>query len=310
MQRRGDPWPSQFPYQQWYLDAIAGESAWNYVKVEDKEQLLLGILPFQEKTRFGLKTITPPPLCPRLGPFLFPPRELKTPKQLQDFSWRVLTELALQLPTFAYARICWPYHLSYGRPWQVLGWEQRVRYSYVLPLSKGRKEIWNNFKPSLRNKIRKAEKSLTVIDSEDWLTVHELTKMSFIHRGVKEQITNILLESLDQAARQKRERKIWLAKDKEGRVHAGIWLIWDQATAYNLLLGSDPALRQSGAAPLLLWHAIRWAREAGLEYFDFEGSHLPGVESFFRSFGATAWPYYEFEKGNKWTMAIKRLAMG
>ncbi len=302
-----NPWPTQFPYQQWYLNAIAGESSWDYVKVEDKEQQVLGLLPFQQKTRFGLKLITPPPLCPRLGPLLFPPEELKTPRQLQDFSWEVLTGLAQQLPRFAYARICWPYHLTYGRPWQALGWEQRVRYSYVLSLLQGSKEIWHNFKPSLRNKIRKAEKSLEIIDAEDWLAVHQLTQKSFNHRGIKEQVSATLLENLDQAARQGNQRKIWLAKDKEGQLHASIWLIWDQTTAYNLLLGSDPALRQSGAAPLLLWHAIRWAKQAGLAYFDFEGSHLPGVESFFRSFGATAWPYYEFEKGSKWIMAAKRL---
>jgi hypothetical protein len=68
------------------------------------------------------------------------------------------------------------------------------------------------------------------------------------------------------------------------------YVVFDRSTAYQILSGADPALRQSGAAMLLLWEAIR--RVAPLtEVFDFEGSMLQGVEGVNRRFGARQAPY-------------------
>jgi CelD/BcsL family acetyltransferase involved in cellulose biosynthesis len=306
MQRKVDPWPPHFPHQQWYLNAIASESSWHHVKVLDNQKQVLGILPFQIKSKWGIKLITPPPLCPRLGPLLFPPAEMNTPREQQDFSWKVLRELAQQLPPFAYARIRWPYNLFYGRPWQALGWEQTVRYSYVLDLKMEEEELWNGIRSYQRRNIRKGLKCLSIKDSVNTRDHWELyQKMVKIRPEVK--ISDRIRASFDELVRGDFSVKLFYAVDSREQAHASLMMVYDQQFAIYLLPYSDPALRQSGAAPLLLWHAIRWAKEAGLEYFDFEGSHLPGVEFFFRSFGATAWPYYEFEKGNKWIMAAKRL---
>lgn len=300
--------PTNFPYQQWYLNAILGEGSLHYTKVLDNQNQLLGILPFQLKSKWGLKLITPPPLCPRLGPLLFPKAEI-TPGAQQDFSWKVLTELSQQLPLFDYARIRWPYELVYGRPWQALGWEQTVRYSYVLDLKSEEDQLWKGIRSHQRRNISKAMKSLKITDSTiaiDHWKLYE--KMHSIRPQVK--ISDRIRKSFDDLLSQNFPVKLFYATDESGRTHASLMMVYDQQFAIYLLPYSDPTLRQSGAAPLILWHAIRWAKQVGLPYFDFEGSHLPGVESFFRSFGATAWPYYEFEKGNKWIIAAKRLMKG
>nr|HPR68216.1 methicillin resistance protein [Kiritimatiellia bacterium] len=48
---------------------------------------------------------------------------------------------------------------------------------------------------------------------------------------------------------------------------------------------------------LAVWEAIRHAKEAGLETFDFEGSVIPPIERFFRGFGGRLTPYYTVNKG-------------
>jgi hypothetical protein len=42
------------------------------------------------------------------------------------------------------------------------------------------------------------------------------------------------------------------------------------------------------------------ARSKGIEVFDFEGSMIPSVEKFFRSFGGELRPYYSVNKSNFW----------
>ncbi|MEL6969541.1 MAG: GNAT family N-acetyltransferase [Bacteroidota bacterium] len=301
-----DSWPQQFPYPTWYLDAVSGSAGWDYIRVDDAEGNLQGLLPFQLRRRWGLRFLTSPPLSPRLGPWIRYPKQEQTEQQKLAYLHRVLTALDEALPEADYYRISWPYELTYGMPWQMRGWQQRLRYSYVLPLEKATTQLWKALKPSLRNKIRKGEKSLRIESSDDWQLLFQLVDEVFLYRNVSRQLAIDQVKDLHQAARQQKACQLWLVYDEAGNPHAALWLYYDQTTAYNLLLGSDPAMRQSGAVPFLLWHAIRWAKEQGLRYFDFEGSHLPGVEPFFRSFGAEAWPYNEFVKGKKWLLAFRQ----
>ena len=78
--------------------------------------------------------------------------------------------------------------------------------------------------------------------------------------------------------------------DSLGRVHAAVYIAWADNTAYYLMGGSDPALRDSGAHLLALWEAIIFASSVA-KRFDFEGSMLPQIEHVFRGFGAKQWPY-------------------
>lgn len=295
MTRLPKKWPSKFPYASWYLDAVSDN--WSYVKSINEDGGLDGVLPFQQKRRWGLKILTPPPLCPRLGPCFFYKNGMSQ-EQKRAFESKVLIDLEQQLPRVHHAKINWPYDLENTHAW--VGWEQKERYSYVLDLSQSLDSIWAGFKSSLRNKIRKAEKLVDIAESDNWQVPFQLTQKVFEHRNVKEQLGEKLFSNLDQAAKTHNSRTIFIASDSLGRNHAAMWMLFDEQSAYNLLLGSDPELRKSGAAPLLIWHAIQYSKALGLKYFDFEGSQLPGVEAFFKSFGGEAKPYLQFTKTSKW----------
>ena len=47
---------------------------------------------------------------------------------------------------------------------------------------------------------------------------------------------------------------------------------------------------------LVLWDAIHEAKNRGSKIFDFEGSMIPTIAEFFRSFGAVQTPYLKVWK--------------
>ena len=72
--------------------------------------------------------------------------------------------------------------------------------------------------------------------------------------------------------------------------------IHDSNTAYYLLGGHDSENKHHGAGALSMWEAIKYAKDSGLKYFDFEGSMIPQIEKYFRGFGGQLTPYYRINK--------------
>ena len=99
-----------------------------------------------------------------------------------------------------------------------------------------------------------------------------------------------MLRRIEGAASERNARRILLARDADGQTHAGGFFVRDDRWVYYLAGASDPQLRTSGAASLLLWKGIAYAAEEGLG-FDFEGSIIRGVERFFRAFAGVPTPY-------------------
>jgi hypothetical protein len=99
-------------------------------------------------------------------------------------------------------------------------------------------------------------------------------------------------------------RRIFVARDPAGRPHAGVYLVWDEGSAYYLMGGGDPEVRGSGATSLCLWHAIRFASTVTAS-FDFEGSMIEPVERLFRAFGAEQTPYFAVSRINSWQLRAR-----
>ena len=88
---------------------------------------------------------------------------------------------------------------------------------------------------------------------------------------------------------------MFIARDSENRMHAAFYLVCDHLSAYYLMGGANPELRNSGAASLCLWEAIRFASPI-CSRFDFEASMIEPVKGFFRGFGARQVPYFQINK--------------
>lgn len=172
------------------------------------------------------------------------------------------------------------------------GFSSNVRYTYVINLD-NIKRIWAEMDSTRRNDIRRAEKDGIYIEGggkfEEIFSLVEKTfqrqKMKIKFRAAAFQYNDLL------------EKKGWcrsfIAKDKDGKPIAGVYIVWDWKRSYYLLGGYDPQHRHHGAMALAIWEAIKFSKEKlGLKEFDFEGSMLPQIELFFRKFGGKLVPYY------------------
>ena len=121
--------------------------------------------------------------------------------------------------------------------------------------------------------------------------------MIYSRKNIKVPHSEEIFLKIDLACEAKKLRKIFIAVDQEGRHHAGVYLVWDNESAYYLMGGSDPDLRNSGATSLCIWEAIKFASTVSKE-FNFGGSMMEPVESFFRAFGGKQKLIFNISKTN------------
>ena len=164
--------------------------------------------------------------------------------------------------------------------------------------------VWSGLLVNIRTDIRKAQKQLEVRTDLGLNRFLEVSNLTFARQGEKSPYPCDLVERLDSACAARDARRIFFAEDAQGRVHAAAYVVWDSESAYYLLGGGDPALRNSGATSLVMWKAITFAATV-TKRFDFEGSMLEPVERFFRAFGARQTPYFRVTR----TGRLMRLAL-
>jgi hypothetical protein len=216
-----------------------------------------------------------------------------------------MTQLVEQLPHFAFFGQSFHYSITNWLPFYWQGFQQTTRYTYVIEDLTDLGAVWSQVRNNVRTDVRKAEKRLEVSSDLSLDTLLGLNEKTFSRQGRTRSYTREFVFRLDSACVQNHCRKMFFASDAQGRVHAAIYIVWDQNAAYYLLGGADPELRNSGATSLLLWEAIQFASTVTLT-FDFEGSMIESIERFFRAFGAKQKPYFLITKVNSLPLKIYR----
>ena len=280
--------------QAWWLDAVVGGYGWDVALVE-KGDIIVAAMPYVVRKRYGLTVIGQANLTQTLGPWLRETSGKLSTKLAQQKEW--LTALIAQLPSFAHFNQNWHWQMANWLPFYWAGFAQTTRYTYILHELADEQVLWKGFQENIRGDIKKAcnRFNLRVRDDlsvDDFLVVN---RMTFARQGMAVPYTDEFVHKLDQACAAKHARKIFIAEDEQGRRHAGVYIVWDQNSAYYLMGGGDPELRNSGASSLCMWEAIKFAG-AVTQRFDFEGSMKEPVERFFRAFGAQQTPYFNVTK--------------
>lgn len=277
--------------QPWWLDAVAPGS-WGEVVVE-KGGHVYARLPYVIKRKYGLTMLTMPMLTQTLGPWLRPypgkyANRLSEEKQL-------MTELIEQLPRFDLFRQNFHYSITNWLPFYWKGFQQTTRYTYVIDDLTNFDAIFEEFAQSKRKNIRKASNLVTVkhdLPAKDFYDNHVLTLSK---QSEKILYSFDLFERIYYSAYKHQAGKTFYCVDNDNNIHAAIFVVWNEYSAYYLISTIDPDFRNSGSATLLIWEAIQYL--AGkTQRFDFEGSMIEGVENSFRSFGARQIPYFQISK--------------
>ena len=280
--------------QAWWLDATAGEGAWDVALVE-KGGGIVAAMPYVPRQRYGFTLLGQPALTQTLGPWLRETEGKSATRLAQHKDW--LQALIAQLPPFAHFTQNWHWQMSNWLPFYWAGFQQTTRYTYILQELSDEQELWQGLQENIRREIKKAGNRLQLRVRDD-LTVDDflvLNRMTFARQDMALPYTEAFVHKLDQACVARQASKIFIAEDEQGRRHAGVYIVWDGNSAYYLMGGGDPELRNSGATSLCMWEAIKFAATV-TKRFDFEGSMIEPVEKFFRAFGAQQTPYFTVSK--------------
>lgn len=276
--------------QPWWLEAVA-PGRHEYVLVRRGEEIACA-MPLVRDEAAGHNLVMPK-LTQVLGPWLRPSSAANTRKLASETS--LLCELVESLPDFRSFRQNFHFQITNWLPFYWAGFRQTTRYTYVLPELTDLDRVWGNLAGNTRTDIRKAAKSIEVSQTDDLDLFLEINARTFQRQGKSLPYSREYVGRIDDCLERRNARVILVARDRAGRPHAVLYLIWNEHSAYYLMGGADPDLRSSGAQKLLLWEAIRFA--AGVTAsFDFEGSMIRGVEASFRSFGAEQRPYFSINR--------------
>jgi lipid II:glycine glycyltransferase (peptidoglycan interpeptide bridge formation enzyme) len=275
----------------WWLEAAA-PGTWKAIEIE-KDTQVVARLPYCFRQEKSLNLISAPPYTHTLGPWLAPAASnIKYAKFLSQQK-ELLTELIEQLPPHDYfAQKC---HQSFNNwlPFHWQGFSQTTAYTYILEDLSDLDQIWSNFQENVRREVRKAQKQLKVKVSDDVEYLYKLNCRVFERQNIPypRQSTLERFRSIDQACVEQRCRRIFFAEDAEGNIHAALYLVWDNHSAYYLIGGADNAFRTTGGMSLLMWEAIQFAATV-TKQFDFVGSMNESIERFVRGFGPRQVPYF------------------
>lgn len=280
--------------QAWWLNATAGPGNWDVALVK-KGDAILASLPYALKKRYGFTLLSQPALTQTLGPWLRKSEGKSAKRLAQEKDW--MEGLIDQLPDFDYYAQNWSWQISNWLPFYWRGYRQTLRYTYVLPDLSNLNAIWKEAQVNVRTDVRKAQDrfGMHVRDDLPLDDFIRLNKLTFSRQRMALPYSEEYVKRLDKACVKRQARKILIAEDQDGKQHAGVYIVWDKNSAYYLMGGGDPELRNSGATSLCMWEAIKFAATV-TNRFDFEGSMIEPVERFFRAFGGVQTPYFAVHK--------------
>jgi hypothetical protein len=284
----------------WWIEAIAPQTRiLGYFEVG---RLVAGI-PLMHKRQFGFRTCGIPKYNPSWGVVMEP----ISGKQVTIAS-REMEILRVLASEIAKERIFYQsFHptLQNWLPFYWNGFKQTSRFTYIIYDLSDLERVWDGFTHSTKGEIRKAEKLGLTVEECDISTVQEAERKTFARQGLRHS-TGTNLAAIYDIAKLRGAAQCFAVKDQEGTVHAANLLVWDSKAAYFLAGGADPKLRKSGATSFLIWHLINFASPR-TQSFDFEGSVVPSIERFFRSFGGQQVPYSWIMKFPFWLRCVLTL---
>ncbi|GAA3706785.1 GNAT family N-acetyltransferase [Oceanisphaera sediminis] len=279
--------------QAWWLDSVAGDG-WDVVLVEKGDEIHAS-MPYVTKKKYGLTILSQPALTQHLGPWLRPSVAKYARRLAQEKD--LLQALYSQLPMHVHYSQNWHHQCTNWLPLHWMGYAQTTRYTYIINELNDLDMVNKNFDTNIRTDIRKAQNKagVKVVTDLPIDTFLKLNRKVFSRQGMTLPYSEELVKRIDKNATSRNAGKCFIAVDEQGRHHAGVYIIWDNNSAYYLLGGGDPDLRNSGATSLCMWEAIQFAATV-TKSFDFEGSMIEPIERFFRAFGAQQVPYFSVSR--------------
>ena len=280
----------------WWLDCVCGENKWDVrLYYSDSNSCEIeAAFPYYIPYKKG---ITMPAFTQTMGIWFNPKFEKENYTKNLSWKQKICNQLIMNLPVHNFFIQNFHYLFTDWLPFYWRGYNQTTRYSYILPDIRNIVEIEKSLIYNIRYDIKKARTKYQM-EIKNHIPVDlfmEINSKTYERQG-KKAFHPEVLRRLIGTVYSRNQGNIWGAFDKEGNLHAAVFIVWQNNCAHYIAGGSDFIGRKSGAHLYVLWEAICEVSEFSAS-FDFEGSMIQGAEHVFRSFGAIQKPYFTISKG-------------
>jgi hypothetical protein len=277
----------------WFLDSVCGVDNWDVALVEKGGEVVAS-MPYYKKRKAIFNIITMPKHAQTMGVYIKYPENQKYEKRL-SYEKELMSGLIDQLPKVDYFNQSFHYSVTNWLPFYWRGYTQTTNYTYVIENLSNLESVFQNFNHAKRKNIKKAEKLLEVRFDLSAKEFYENHKMTLEKQNNKIAYSFDHFNRIYNSAYSHNAGRTIYAIDKDNNIHAGLFVIWDKNSAYDLISTIDPSFRNSGGASLLIREIIKFLSDK-TDKFDFEGSMIESVEKSFRQFGAKQKPYFDISK--------------
>lgn len=290
-------------HQPWWLDAVCGAEAWNVVLAE-KGGKLVGSLPYTTEKRRGFHVSSMPRLTQFLGPNIVYPPDQK--KHYARLSWEkeIVGSLLEQLPNFSHFSQALDRKLFNALPYYWHGFQNQLLYTYVIPNSLDI-DVDKALHSKVRSKIKQNVKNgISVHQGITMEEFYSINKQTFERQGRPIPYSLEFVENIHSRCLENNSVTTMYARNADGVITSAAFFVHDFENTYYLMGGINKDFTRSSGMESVLLEAIKLSLEKGRN-FDFEGSMVESIESFFRSFGAIQTPYIMVTKTNSKLYKLK-----
>jgi hypothetical protein len=289
----------------WWLAATG--SVFGILAVRDEDGKLVGGLPLPAKNARGLKLLHSPALTPYLGPIfdLSGAEGVCEQLHLMRSCGEALARSIGPFDSFRQIAGAAGPDLQ-GFLWA--GFTASLAYTFRFSSRQSVDEISKAMTRTHMQKLTKAKRLNLEISRQGRVeTLIELNRMTFDRKKTAVPFDAGLVLRLWEAAYSRGNANLYVATGERVPI-AALLTVHDERTTYQIVSGFNPAFPDLPGQNVVLWTALQDAIEAGRNY-DFEGSSLRGVETFYRRWGCDAVPVWKLEKTGSVRGALAQAAM-
>lgn len=261
----------------WYLDAAA-ENNWDGMIINDYEAVFP--IPYNRKTIW--KQAYTPHSIQQLGPFV----------QHTD---KIAMEDLLGIVNKNYIKA----NLGVSVHFPTL----EKKCNLILPLRQSYKELYEQFRRDRRRDSKNHNLQLRKIDADNILFPFFIKSSAKLIQSGKLNVETFR-RVVDAVTRN--NAGIAFGAFSENKLISAVFLTEFQNRLTLLLSSTNKKGYKLRANSFLISELIK--KYAGTRFIlDFEGSEIPGVKDFYKSFGAMEEYYYFYRKENKWVQRVKKI---
>ena len=249
----------------WYLDIVADH--WDVLVLDDYH----AVMPIPWRKKYGIKYVTQPHFCQQLGVFSLDEISIDTQQNFIKKIPKKFLKVSLQLNSDSFIDTSF-----------------LNRKNYVLPLNDSYENLFKGFNKGRKHAVKVGEKNDLIIKDviiENLIQVKkEFYKSAFLdcqERKLKE-LSKIII---------KKEKGFCIGVfDKDSFLGGAFFLKTENRLIY-LFSGFNIAGKSKQASSFLINNILKKYEMSNL-LLDFEGSSIPNIGSFFKSFGSKVVHYY------------------